>query len=177
MKAIDYKNNLKDFLSRYKYQPALTAKLDNLYDTNFDQSLINEIVLWKVNRYVSLDNKTDNNILPNIDNLKTLTYKHHREGQSVLESLLNVPGIDLPMASTILRFRNPKVFQIIDKHAYRAIYDQKYPLYSSTRVDKKISTYFDYLDKLIELCKAKELNFQTVDRLLYKFDKEKNGKL
>jgi hypothetical protein len=173
MKAIDYKNNLNGFLDSYKYQHALTTKLNDLSDTNFDQPLINEIMLWKINRYASLDNKT----LRNIDNLKTLINGQHRKGQSVLESLLNISGIDLPMASTILRFRNPKVFQIIDRHAYRAVYGQKYPFNRPNQVDQKISTYFDYLDKLIELCKAKRLDFQTIDRLLYKFDKEKNGKL
>ena len=41
----------------YSYQTELTAKLDNL-DTNFDQKIINEIVLWKVNRYANIENET-----------------------------------------------------------------------------------------------------------------------
>ena len=41
----------------YNYQNELTAKLDNLkYD--FDQNIINEIVLWKVSRYALLDTET-----------------------------------------------------------------------------------------------------------------------
>jgi thermostable 8-oxoguanine DNA glycosylase len=173
MKAIDYENNLNEFLKSYNYQPNLTKKLDNLGDATFTQSTANEIVLWKVNRYVSLNKE----ILICVDNLKALTNGEHRQAQTVLESLLNIPGIDLPMASTFLRFRNPDVFQIIDRHAYRAIFDRDYPLHSASPTNLKVNTYFEYLDKLIELCRKKNLEFQTIDRLLYVFDKRINGKL
>ena len=173
MKAIDYKNSLNDFLKTYNYQSNLTEKIDNLHAKTFTQSIVNEIVLWKVNRYVSLDDK----ILLSIDNLKALTNGEHRQAQTAIEYLLNIHGVDLPMTSTFLRFRNPKAFQIIDQHAYRAIYDQSYPLYPTSPSDRKVSTYFEYLDKLIELCREKNLEFQTIDRLLYKFDKRINGKL
>lgn len=173
MKAIDYRGDLKVFLKKYNYQPKLTNKLDRLNDKPFSQPLINEIVLWKVNRYVSLSTK----LLQEIDKVKRLNNGQHREGQAVLESLLQVHGVNLPMASAFLRFRNPRAFQIIDRHAYRAICGQKYPLNMASRIDRKISTYFEYLAKLIELCTQRNLDFQTIDRLLYTFDKEINGKL
>lgn len=173
MKATDYKNDLNDFLKKYNYQLNLTNKLDNLHDLSFTQSLINEIVLWKVDRYVSLDNE----ILTSLDNLKNLIQGNHRQTQPVLATLLNVRGVDLPMASTLLRFRNPRVFQIIDRHAYRAVYNEKYPLYTSSSLSQKISIYFGYLDKLIELCRERNLEFQNIDRLLYMFDKQINGKM
>jgi len=173
MKAIDYENNLNEFLKNYNYQANLTKELDNLRRVTFTQSTVNEIVLWKVNRYVSLDNE----ILLSIDNLKTLTNGEHRQAQTVLECLLSIHGIDLPMASTLLRFRNSKVFQIIDRHAYRAIYGRDYPLYTTSSSSRKISTYFVYLDELIRLCKKRNLEFQAIDRLLYQFDKRINGRL
>lgn len=151
----------------------MTKEFDNIHDVTFTQSLVNEIVLWKVNRYVSLDNE----ILVSIDNLKNLTQGRYRQAQSVLEILLNVHGVDLPMASTFLRFRNPKVFQIIDRHAYRAVYDRVYPLNTSSSISRKVSTYFEYLDKLIELCRERNLEFQNIDKLLYEFDKQINGRL
>ena len=40
----------------YKYQLELTSKLDGL-DDDFNQEIINEIVLWKVNRYSFLDDE------------------------------------------------------------------------------------------------------------------------
>jgi hypothetical protein len=45
--------NLTDVLDTYHYQPRLTEKLDKL--TSLDGPTLDEIVLWKVNRYVQLD--------------------------------------------------------------------------------------------------------------------------
>ena len=81
------------------------------------------------------------------------------------------------MASTFLRFRNPVVFQIIDRHAYRAVYGRDYKLYTQTSLKKKIEVYFGYLDDLRSLCEKNGLKFETVDRVLYVFDKETNGGL
>lgn len=39
---------------KYNYQPELTLKLDSV-DSDFDEHIINEIVLWKINRYANLD--------------------------------------------------------------------------------------------------------------------------
>ena len=39
----------------YSYQTKLTSKLDNL-NSDFTQEIINEIVLWKVNRFAYVDN-------------------------------------------------------------------------------------------------------------------------
>ena len=51
MKASDFSGDLSTFLAHYNYQSELTGRLDNLENTPINQSLINEIVLWKVNRY------------------------------------------------------------------------------------------------------------------------------
>lgn len=172
-RAIDYKRDLNQFLSQYDYQPSLTKYLDNIGTVQFSQPLLNEIVLWKVNRYVTVSQE----VFEDLDALTTLTNGQHRQGQNVLETLLKIHGIDLPMASTILRFRNPNVFQIIDKHAYRAVYGKKYPLYTTSSTNSKITVYFDYLDRLIELFAERNLEFKTIDRVLYQFDKQINGKL
>ena len=171
--ANNYNGDLKDFLRYYRYQPKLTEYLDEIKNMEFNENMINEIVLWKVNRHV----KIEENTLDEINSLNKLSNGQHRKSESILKKIMNIKGIDLPMASTILRFKNPEVFQIIDKHAYRAIYDKKYPCYPSSNVEKKIDIYFNYLDKLIELCKARDLEFYTIDRLLYIYDKKINGKL
>jgi len=134
---------------------------------------VNEIVLWKLNRYVSLDEA----VLRDIEELRALDTGRHRQSESALRSLLGTHGVDLPMASTILRFRNARTFQIRDRHAFRAVYDEDYPLYSSSSTQQKIKVYFAYLDQLVDLCQKKGLAFETIDRLLYVFDKRKNGKL
>jgi hypothetical protein len=154
-------------------QPELTARLDLLGGTDFTQEVINVIVLWKVNRYVSLTPE----LLRRVGQLRRLKPNEHRKGESVLVALLDCHGVDLAMASTILRFRNPAVFQIVDRHAYRAVYGSVYPLSTKCAVDRKVTLYFDYLDALVDLCAAKGQAFETIDRVLYKFDQARNGRL
>ena len=172
-RAIDYKGSLNQFLQQYNYQPSLTKRLDSIGKTPFSQLLLNEIVLWKVNRYVAISQE----VLKDLDALTDLANGQHRQAQNALENLLKIHGVDLPMASTILRFRNSNVFQIIDKHAYRAVYGKRYPLYTASPTSRKIAVYFDYLDELIELCAKRNLKFQLIDRTLYQFDKRVNERL
>jgi hypothetical protein len=168
-----FRGSLSQYLFAYDHEPRLTGQLDKLQGTEFTQDLINEIVLWKVNRYVSLTP----DLLRQIGQLRRLKSKEHRKGEPVLTALLGCRGVDLAMASTILRFRNPAVFQIVDRHAYRAIYGRAYPLSTKCAADRKVSLYFDYVDALVSLCAAKGLAFESIDRVLYKFDQAKNGKL
>lgn len=169
----NYDKSVDKFYSDYLYQTNLTNHLDNLSEIDFSQELINEIVLWKVNRYVSLKS----GMLRKLDGLKTLRSGHHRQSKDVLDNLLNTHGVDLAMASTILRFRNPGVFQIIDRHAYRAVYGRKYPLYPYHSNSRKITLYFNYLDELVKIAKEINLEYEILDRLLYVFDKQLNGSL
>jgi hypothetical protein len=79
------------------------------------------------------------------------------------------------MASTILRFKNPNVYQIIDQRAYRII--NKQPLKIPFSVDAQIELYLDYLSHLKEVCKAKGIRFCMADRILYLADKDINRKV
>src|SRR5438552_3897888 len=117
IKACDFEGDLRRFLDDYKYQGKLTDRLDSATG-EFTQALINEIVLWKVNRFAELSPK----LLKEISSLSKLEKGRHADAKSTLKELLEERGVDLAMASTILRFRNPSVFQIIDRHAYRALY-------------------------------------------------------
>ncbi len=49
--------NWEDLLLKLKYQFELTTVLDNL-TTDFNQETINQIVLWKVNRYAEIPANT-----------------------------------------------------------------------------------------------------------------------
>lgn len=171
--AEEWNGNFSALMSEYTYQPGLTHKLDSIANQTFDQSLVNEIVLWKVNRYAPLSVDT----LEVLNKLGTIEPGKHRDCESILKDLLCSPGVDLPMASTLLRFKNPKVFQIIDRHAYRAIYGEDYPLYSASELSRKTEVYFNYLDRLVALSKSKDIKFEVLDRVLYVFDKQHNGKL
>lgn len=171
--VFNYKSDPTEFLDDYRYQLKLTKNLDELNDAQFNQELLNKIVLWKLNRYVVIGPE----LFKELDSLISLERGAHRRCSTILIKLLNTKGVDLPMASTILRFRNPEVFQIIDRHAYRVVYGRKYPLYPMSSIRRKTDVYFDYLDKLVDLSKVKNLEFKTLDRLLYQFDKQLNGKL
>jgi hypothetical protein len=164
---------LGELLFEYKYQPGLTPRLDALGPKPFTQEIINEIVLWKVNRYVDLSAAS----LEALNRVALVDPKSHRSAGGELEVLLGERGVDLAMASALLRFRNPKAFQIIDRHAYRALRGEPYPLHNSSTLAKKIDIYFDYLDRLFVLAEAKEVSFEVLDRVLYEFDKKENGNL
>jgi hypothetical protein len=172
-KAIDCDRDLLEFLNDYQYQPNLTETLDSVGSDPFGQPLIDKIVLWKVNRYAPLCSET----LGALNSVVNLEPGSHRSVHDVIAALLQEPGVDLPMASTLLRFRNPRTFQIIDRHAYRAVYGDDYPLFSGSKDEAKIELYFRYLDDLVELARTRNLEFRILDRLLYVFDKQINRKL
>lgn len=153
----------------YKFQEELTKDLDKL-EGDFDQSVINEIVLWKVNRYAKVDdsqlallNEIDKNSLELDEELT----------RDILIALLNCSGIQLAMASTILRFKNPQVYQIVDQRVFRFIYGRT--LQDELKKEKdQVKVYLDYLKKLKEVCKEKSIDFSKSDRVLYELDKKHN---
>ena len=163
----DININEEEFV--YNFQNELTKKLDNT-KWYFSQEIINEIVLWKVNRYAILDNETlnlinDIDVKSNIIDID-LTSK-------LLEKLLNTKWIKLAMASTILRFKNPSIYQIIDQRVYRFIYWKVMSL-KWLKTDGIIKLYIDYLLKLKEICSLNWINYSESDRVLYALDKKLN---
>jgi hypothetical protein len=92
MKASEFDGDLSGFLEQYAFQPKLTAKLDDLENVNFTPELLNEIVLWKVNRYALLNEVQ----LRRIDTLQELKTGEHEKARSVLGDLLETHGVDLP---------------------------------------------------------------------------------
>lgn len=157
-------------LDDWKYQLELTEKLDNCLG-DFNQEIINEIVLWKVNRYANLSpyclqmiNKIDKESL--ILN-RSLTIE-------VLLELLKQKGVRLAMASTILRFKNPNVYQIIDQRAFRFLTGKNLD-YPERDVNLQLNYYLEYLDKLREACTEFKMDFKLSDRILYRLDKIYNS--
>ncbi len=157
----------------FSYQSNLTSKLDRA-TIPFNQDIINEIVLWKVNRYVEIDAHTLN-LINNIDiNSSEVDFQATR---IILKALLQIKGIQLPMASTILRFKNKNIYQIIDQRVYRIIYKNKLKLktYSTDKnLNQQIDLYFQYLNDLKIVCKKLNISFDKADRILYEADKRIN---
>lgn len=169
--TINNKNDLllEDF--NYNYNIDITRDLDDI-DGDFTQDIINKIVLWKVNRYPRI---TEDIIrkLNNIKNDTEIKEKHKR----LLSDLLGCTGVQLPIASTFMRFRNPSLFQIIDQRVYRLLngHELSLPLYNSEKNRQVICTaYFEYLRNLRDKCKDLSIPFEQADRILYNADKRLN---
>lgn len=156
-------------LDGYKYQEDLTKKLKTP-PAAFTQKTINEIALWKVNRYFELPAETLEMLNQVSDNEAALNIVKTKE---ILAKLLAVKGIQLPMASTILRFKNPNVYQIIDQRAYRFLGKGKLKTTFPT-VEKKIECYMTYLQDLRKACEDHGIPFNKADQVLYLADKELN---
>lgn len=162
----------------YNYQSDLTVKLDATQNKQPTQELINEIVLWKLNRYVYVDQETLD--LLNSPNLQADTLDETFT-KALLKKLLLTRGIRLPMASTILRFRNPRNYQIIDQRAYRFVSGQELklddPKLNEKEINAQIELYLQYLKKLKEVAKKTGWDFSNIDRILYLRDQEHNKDL
>lgn len=168
--------NVKENFGEFKYQKELTNKLDG-YSDDFNQEIINEIVLWKVNRYAKLPAEAFKLLNKISTNEIILTTEQKDITSQLLFILFKTKGIQLPMASTILRFRNKNLFQIIDQRVYRILYGESLVLkpYKTEQVIKhEIKMYFDYLDKLKGECEKREIPFPESDRILYMADKYYN---
>jgi len=171
IKKIENKRELQDEDFKYDYNPDLTNELDNITG-DFDDKIVNKIALWKLNRYPRL---TDDLIgrLNKIGNDEG----HKEEHKKLLIDLLGCSGVQLPMASTFLRFKNPRLFQIIDQHVYRLLTGNELSLplgNSQSNKEKICQFYFRYLEDLKKKCKELEVPFEKADRILYKADKRIN---
>ena len=180
--VIKYKNIWGDepanLLDKYTFQTLLTAKLDNLNASNFSRQDLYEIVLWKVNRFPEVDDA----LLDELKELSGLENGQHKTSEGVLKKLLCCKGIALPMASTILRFINPAVFQIIDDRAYRVLlpgkkmYPSKPQKITDGFINNSCSIYYNYLDEINKITSEK-LPFSLADRILYQLDIELGNKI
>jgi hypothetical protein len=161
----------RSLLQQYSYHPELTTRLDSLKPEDFGREILYEIVLWKLSRYPYVKPE----LLEQLKCVSALSPKEHEKARQTIDTLLRSPGIALPMASTILRFLNPSVFQIIDDRAYRALLPgrAKYPSKPAKITDDYIKTsidiYFAYLQELHKVSSEK-LPFESADRILYQLD-------
>lgn len=157
------------YLEEYNYLDHLTSELDKL-TCNFDQSILDKIVLWKVNRYAEFDQTT----IQKLNNLP-VDIIDDKYTEDLLLEMLETKGVKIAMASTILRFKNPKLFQIIDKRVYRILYG--FPLKNTAVHDKAIKMYLQYLKDLKKICNKQEISFEMADRVFYMLDKDLNNEI
>ena len=156
----------------YSFNPQLTDYLDAITD-DFDQDIVNTIALWKVNRYPYLDEA----VLKRLNGIAS-DREYKEEHKELLRSLLCYRGVQLPMASTFMRFRNPILFQIIDQRVFRLLTGYELHLPAGTTVsavERTCAMYFDYLQRLRQKSSELGIRFEKADRILYNADKRING--
>ena len=91
---------------KYKNTEKFMEKLDieSKKSKYFNQAMINQIVLFKVNRYAEIPSDALDVLNEINPKARTINKKLSR---IVLHKLLMQKGVRLAMASTILRFKNP----------------------------------------------------------------------
>lgn len=151
----------------YSYQPKLTKKLDS-HSGDFSEQTLLEIALWKTNRYPTITQ----DLLDDINDLRK-NYNDEK-AKSLLRTLLDLKGFDLPMASTVLRFAVPDKLQIIDQRVYRFITPNEDCLNIPYNKDQKVVLNFDYIERLKSICQEYNIPFSKADRILYQMDKTLN---
>lgn len=181
-------NKMQDLpkIGEFKYQPELTECLDNLESNySFTMDDLYKITLWKVSRFPNITDKALE-ALNNLANYDSLTAAKDA-AQIALMELLKCKGVRLAMASTYLRFRNPKVFQIIDQRVWRNVkkWDKnnanilkEHPdsLTDCTRDhSEQIELYFSYLEALRNMCQKDGQDFEYADRIYYIVDKKEGN--
>jgi len=154
----------------YNFQTELTRKLDSV-EWDFSQDIINEILLWKVNRYSLLSESTLKKL--NLIDKKSLVLDVDLTIE-LLNDLLNTKWIRIAMASTILRFKNPNIYQIIDQRVYRFIYWDIWYRTIWLKNEEIIEMYIKYLKDLKDICEKNKIDFSESDRILYALDKKLN---
>lgn len=172
--------NYQDILNRFSYDDE-TKIIDRISkaekeDYRENQDIINEIVLWKLNRRPQINEKVIEAIYK-LEVIKTPIEAIDSElTRDVLMLLLNSRGMKLPMASTVLHFYYPDIFPIIDQRAYRELYGKEYPN-TKGKNQKLIDLYVQYIIDCNnfhqEMCP--EIPFSKLDKILYQIDKEKGN--
>lgn len=168
----------------FDYLPELTDELDKLHNKDLKISDIYTITLWKIYRYP----KVNEEIIKELNSLRRLKHFNEKRTRAILNLMLHTQGIGLAMASTYLRFTNPKIYPIIDTRALRAAFDyertnDKEKTISDHRkseslYEQQIDLYIKYVNKLMEFSKTDyhglKIDFENLDRFLYDID-EKSG--
>lgn len=177
--------NYKDILNQYLYESDLQIKekAQEIDSTDYDRNrdLINEIVLWKLNRSVKIQDKT----IMEIHGLREKI--HHpleavesKDVELVIIELLESKGIKIAMASTILHFYYPDFFPIIDQRAYRELTGEELPEYHGKDKNQKyMELYLDYIEKCYKFNTEilPEAEFEYIDKILYQLDKDRKNKV
>ena len=93
---------------------------------------------------------------------------------------MQVKGVKIAMASTILKMFYPETFPIIDQRAYRELSGEDLPDYFGVSANQKYAElYFHYILDCHTYNKniCPNIKFDDIDKVLYQLDLEKGNKV
>ena len=174
--------NYQEVLRRFMYDDESEildriSKVDKA-DYRENRDIINEIVLWKMNRRPQVEEKLIDAIY-RLKKIETPIEAANSEiTKQVVEMLLLTKGMQLPMASTVLHFYFPNIYPIIDQRAYRELYGNDYPK-NITKMKLFVELYLKYIVDCYHYQQERcpEIPFAKIDKVLYQIDKEKGLKV
>lgn len=177
-------SQIKDLINRaddYEETKRLIARLDGLKRTRnpFFLSMddFDEILHWKLRRQYS---RQERNIQLNTDELvrKVTTYAFSVSGVDVrdtirlmLKALINLHGVQIPVASAIMTLCFPEKYCVIDFRGWRQVYGEKKEYQNYT-----VKEYTDYWSKITTVALKFGVTPQEVDMALWQLDIESNHK-
>jgi hypothetical protein len=177
---MDYKEVLARF--RYESDDNIKSRILRSNKENYQENrdIINEIVLWKIQRSVSLTDTTLD-LLNSFNNISSpLDVIYNEKVKTLIFQLLDSKGIKIAMASTILHFYYPAIFPIIDQRSYRELTSKEIPEYYSKDKNKKYTKlYLDYIKECYDynINNCSDISFEYIDKVLYQLDLEKGNKV
>ncbi len=132
---------------------------------DYTQEIINEIMLWKLSRYANLDG-----VLELLNEVK----QDSEYDENLVAKMIEVDGLSLATASTILRFKNKNIYQIIDQRVYRFLRCEGFNLeLKNEKIPQAAETYTNYLSKLKIFCEESGVDFTESDMVLYEVDRSR----
>lgn len=174
--------NEQEVLDRFTYddEAEIMSRISSVdrKDYRANKDIINEIVLWKMNRRPQVQEKLIDALFE-LDTVKTpMEAVKSEKASKILAMLLWSKGMRLPMASTVLHFYYPDVFPIIDQRAYRELYGKEFPG-NLTKVEALTKLYFKYVEDcyIYQQRNCPEIPYAKIDKVLYQLDKEKGFKV
>ena len=177
------KMDFKKILERYSYadDKEIINRIKNSYGENEreNRDIINSIVLWKINRQVDIGTKLFIAI-KNLNIVPSTIESDEKDIKKIVCDLLQVKGVKIAMASTILKMFHPETFPIIDQRAYRELMGEDLPDYYGVSANRKYAElYFQYIIECHSYNKnvCPNIKFDDIDKVLYQLDLEKGNKV
>ena len=172
-----------NILERYSYadDKEIIERIKNSSGENEreNRDIINSIVLWKINRQVNVNTE----LFASLKKLKIspdLFNEKEKEIKKIVFDLLEIKGVKIAMASTILKMFYPDSFPIIDQRAYRELNGEDLPDYYGASANQRYADlYFQYILDCHKYNQSvcPNINFDDIDKVLYPLDLEKGNKV